>query len=201
MARYDVVAEPGILARQALADGDGTIGDPSPAPAVVATFEVDGELETGQARPVSAASALEPDALERGFGGDAARLRRFVKTLRAALPAGTTIALRGSTVAGRSFKTGEPFDAAGPGTSDLDVVVVGEPVLGLWVPEAQLLGGINTLPLSDDARWVAPSLDRARRRAQAVARRPVSIQAMAGWFLDLRTLVQGQPYVVLDGDT
>jgi hypothetical protein len=123
-----------------------------------------------------------------------------VRTLRAALPPGTTIALRGSTVAGRSYKTGEPFDAGGPGTSDLDVVIVGEPVVGLWVPEAQLLGGINTLPLSDDAGWVAPALDRARRRAQAIARRPVSIQAMAGWFLDLRTLVQGQPYVVLNGD-
>ena len=72
--------------------------------------------------------------------------------------------------------------------------------VGLWVPDAQLLGGINTLPLSDEAGWVAPALDRARRRAQAIARRPVSIQAMAGWFLDLRTLVQGQPYVVLNGD-
>jgi hypothetical protein len=143
---------------------------------------------------------IDPDTLKRGFGGDPARLRRFVRTLRAALPPGTTIALRGSTVAGRSYKTGEPFDAGGPGTSDLDVVIVGEPVVGLWVPDAQLLGGINTLPLSDEAGWVAPALDRARRRAQQIAHRPVSIQAMAGWFLDLRTLVQGQPYVVLNGD-
>jgi hypothetical protein len=28
----------------------------------------------------------------------------------------------------------------------------------------------------------------------------VSIQTMAAWFLDLRSLVQGTPYVVLDGD-
>jgi hypothetical protein len=196
VARYDVVAEPGIPARQASAgddDTDSVASSPSTA--------VSGPLGADPTHTLSASTVLEPDALERGFGGDAARLRRFVSTLRDALPAGTTIALRGSTIAGQSYKTGEPFDAEGPGTSDLDVVVVGEPVLGLWVPEAQLLGGINTLPLSDDARWVAPSLDRARRRAQAVARRPVSIQAMAGWFLDLRTLVQGQPYVVLDGDT
>jgi hypothetical protein len=191
-ARHDVVAEPGLLAR--LASGAGDDAESASSPPMTA---VDGPV----AGALSAGSALEPEALERGFGGDAARLRRFVSTLRDALPAGTTIALRGSTVAGRSYKTGEPFDAEGPGTSDLDVVVVGEPVLDLWVPEAHLLGGINTLPLSDDARWVAPTLDTARRRAQAVARRPVSIQAMAGWFLDLRTLVQGQPYVVLDGDT
>jgi hypothetical protein len=195
VARYDVVADPGIVPRPAAVDDDT-----APVGSSAATG-VGGPPGADSAHTLSAGTALEPDALERGFGGDAARLRRFVSTLRDALPEGTTIALRGSTVAGRSYKTGEPFDAEGPGTSDLDVVVVGEPVLGLWVPEAQLLGGINTLPLSDDARWVAPSLDRARRRAQAVARRPVSIQAMAGWFLDLRTLVQGQPYVVLDGDT
>jgi hypothetical protein len=159
------------------------------------------ETAMSAAVPASAPTALQPDALERGFAGDATRLRRFVSLLRSALPPGTTIALRGSAVGGRSYRTGEPFDADGPGTSDLDVVVVGDPVLELWVPEAHLLGGINTLPLSDDARWVAPSLDGVRRRAQAIAGRPVSIQAMAGWFLDLRTLVQGQPYVVLNGDS
>ncbi len=69
--------------------------------------------------------------------------------------------------------------------------------MSFWVPEAKLLGGINTLPLSDEAGWVAPDLDRARRRAQAIARRPVSLQAMARWFLELRANAQGQPYIVL----
>ena len=198
VSRYDVVAEPGILRPAGdWSDGDGfrrlrSLGrrrrraPRSPPPA---RGRCPRRPRSSRTRS-SAASAVTRRACAASC-----------RTLRDALPAGTTIALRGSTVAGRSYKTGEPFDAGGPGTSDLDVVVVGEPVVGLWVPEAQLLGGINTLPLSDDARWVAPSLDRARRRAQAVARRPVSIQAMAGWFLDLRTLVQGQPYVVLDGDT
>ena len=76
-------------------------------------------------------------------------------------------------------------------------MAVGEDAVGLWVPEARLLGGINTLPLSDKATWVAPGLDRARRQAQAVIHRPLSIQAMAGWFLDLRAVVQRQPYVIL----
>lgn len=143
---------------------------------------------------------LENEALARGFGGDPARLRRFIRVLRAALPPHTTIGIRGSAVAGSSYLTGEAFDADGPGTSDLDIVAIGEGVNELWVPEAQLLGGINTLPLSDAKPWVAPSLDRARRRAQAIVGRPVSIQAMAGWFLDLRSVVQGQPYAILDRD-
>lgn len=204
VSRYDVVADPGVVMHRT---GDATVGDgewPSSAADLdeaIASLP-DRAVDTAAwAGSIDAAQeGIDADTLERGFGGDPVRLRRFVSTLRAALPPGTTIALRGSTVAGRSYKTGEPFDAGGPGTSDLDVVIVGEPVVSLWVPDAQLLGGINTLPLSDDAGWVAPALDRARRRAQAIARRPVSIQAMAGWFLDLRTLVQGQPYVVLNGD-
>lgn len=146
-----------------------------------------------------AAPAVDEAVLRRGFAGDAGRLRLFVTTLRRALPRDATIILRGSAVAGRSYVSGAPFDAAGPGTSDLDVVVLGETVMDLWTPEAQLAGGVNTLPLSDDDPWVAPGLDAARRRAQAIVGRPVSIQAMAEWFLDLRALVQGQPYVVLHG--
>jgi hypothetical protein len=140
-------------------------------------------------------------ALVRGFSGDPAVLARFVACLREALPEGTTIALRGSAVTGERHGEDVPFDGDGPGTSDLDVVTIGENVAELWVPEARLMGGINTLPLSDKAPWVAPSLDPTRRRAQAVVERPLSIQAMAGWFLDLRGLVQGHPFVILDEPT
>jgi hypothetical protein len=149
---------------------------------------------------VGYAGELAGGTIDRAFGGDPQRLQTFVAALRPALPPGTVLVLRGSVVAGRSFRTGEPFDALGPGTSDLDVVVVGDDARDLFAEEAQLLGGINTLPLSDDTAWVAPGLEVARRRAQAVARRPVSIQAMAGWFLDLRSRVQGQPYVILAPD-
>lgn len=144
--------------------------------------------------------ALAAGALERGFGGDPARLRRFVRAVRSALPAGTLVGLRGSAVVGRAYETGAPFDAAGPGTSDLDVVIIGDEVTDLFVADARLLGGINTLPLSDKDDWVAPALDPARRKAQAIVGRPVSIQAMPRWFLDLRSVVQDQPYVILSGD-
>jgi hypothetical protein len=140
-------------------------------------------------------------ALVRAFSGDPAVLGRFVASLREALPEGTTIALRGSAVTGRRHAEDVPFDADGPGTSDLDVVAIGEDVVGLWVPEARLMGGINTLPLSDKEPWVAPTLDPTRRAVQALVKRPLSIQAMAGWFLDLRGLVQGHPYVILDEPT
>jgi hypothetical protein len=136
-------------------------------------------------------------ALARGFGEDAGALLRFVAALREALPADTALALRGSTVVGHSYRDRRPFDAGGAGTSDLDIVAIGERALDLWHPDARILGGINTIPLADDTTWVAPALEPARRRCQAMVGRPVSIQVMARWFLDLRSAIQGQPYVDL----
>ena len=144
----------------------------------------------------SQASLLEA-VVRRAFGGDHRRFEQFVACLRAGLPKGTKIALRGSAVAGSSYLTGEPFDAAGSGTSDLDVVVIGSEAMELFAPEAFYVPGVNSKPLCDATRWVAPDLDGVRMQAQALVRRPVAIQAMAGWFLDVRAVVQGQPHILL----
>ena len=148
--------------------------------------------------PAESQQALLEGVVRRVFGGDRRRLERFVDCLRVGLPVGTKIALRGSAVAGSSYVTGEPFDAAGSGTSDLDVVVIGDEVMDLFSSEAWYVPGVNSKPLCDADRWVAPDLDAVRTRAQALVRRPVAIQAMAGWFLDVRAVVQGQPHVLLD---
>ncbi len=137
-------------------------------------------------------------ALARIFGTHLDEVGRFLAVLREGLPDGTRIYLRGSAVNGRSYETGVPFDGRGFGSSDLDLVVVGDKAARAWVPDARLLGGLNTLPLSDQARWVAPTLDPTRDAAQRIAGRPVSLQSMAGWFLELRAVVQGQQYVELD---
>ena len=97
-----------------------------------------------------------------------------------------------------SYKSGEPFDGRGPGTSDLDVVLVGDEAMAEWQPDAFYLPGVNTMPLWDEARWVAPQARPASGEAQELAGRPVSLQAMALWFLDLRSSLQGTPYVTLD---
>jgi hypothetical protein len=144
--------------------------------------------------------ALLAGAIDRAFGGDLDRFARFMAALQSGVPAGTRLILRGSAVQGVSYKTGEPFDHAGPGTSDLDVVLLGEDAMAAWKPEAFYLAGVNTQPLYDEAREVATAaLEEARAAAQAVAGRPVALQAMARWFLDLRSGLQGTPYVVLGG--
>ena len=43
----------------------------------------------------------------------------FCKRLKADLPAGTGVALRGSVVTNKKWEDGRPFDADGEGTSDL----------------------------------------------------------------------------------
>jgi hypothetical protein len=144
--------------------------------------------------------ALLAGAVARAFDGDLDRFGRFMSALQGGVPPGTRLILRGSAVQGESYRTGEPFDARGPGTSDLDIVLLGEEAMASWEPEAFYLPGVNTQPLDDAASDIAdPRLERARREAQAAAGRPVSLQAMARWFLDLRSGLQGTPYVVLGG--
>ncbi len=172
---------------------------PGPAIANMSAPDIDPGRQEGE-DPGAGAVPLSAEALERAFLGDPAILESFVDVLRRALPDGTTIILRGSAIAGHSYETDAPFDADGPGTSDLDVVVVGEGVVDLWDEDARLVGGVNTLPLGDSTPCAAPALDRARRDAQELVRRPVNIQGMAKWFLDLRGVVQGTPYAVLSSD-
>ena len=63
------------------------------------------------------------------FGGDRERFEMFVQALRDALPDDVTVVLRGSAVIGVRWEDGAPFDADGPGSSDLDLTLVGGDML------------------------------------------------------------------------
>ena len=66
------------------------------------------------------------------FGGSRERYDAFCQCVRDAIPEGTGVVLRGSAVTGERWKDGAPFDADGPGTSDLDLTLVGDEVIGLF---------------------------------------------------------------------
>src|SRR5690349_12024925 len=74
------------------------------------------------------------------FNGRHDRLKEFCRAIEQVVPPGTTVVLRGSAVTGRRWKDNAPFDADGPGTSDLDLTLVGDgPLLffkatGFFVP-------------------------------------------------------------------
>jgi hypothetical protein len=133
------------------------------------------------------------------FGGDERRFEQFCETVRAAVPEGTCVVLRGSSITGRRWKDGTPFDGDGPGTSDLDLTLVGSEVLKFYILDGFYLPGVHTKPLSDKDPDIAPNLVHVRERLQAMVKRPVNIQATRDIWMKIRGDWLGQPYLTLIG--
>src|SRR4051812_22065306 len=133
------------------------------------------------------------------FSGDPARLDEFCRVVKDALPAATAAVLRGSAITGFRWRDGSPFDAEGPGTSDLDLTLVGAGLLKLYSPTGFWVPGIHTRPLSDVDPDIAPDLVPLRERLMQMVGRPVNIQATRDFVMYLRGDVLGQPYLTLIG--
>ncbi|HEV3470909.1 MAG TPA: hypothetical protein VG148_16415 [Pyrinomonadaceae bacterium] len=143
----------------------------------------------------------DEEVLERivrlGFGGDRRRFEEFCRRLREGLPEGTGVALRGSVVTAERWEDGAPFDADGPGTSDLDVTLIGTEVMECWHPDAFYIPSLHTKPLGDKDPDCAPALDALRRDLQRIAGRPVNFQATSNVILFARDVLMNQPYYML----
>jgi hypothetical protein len=131
------------------------------------------------------------------FGGDEERLNDFLRVLRQEIPPGTAVVLRGSAVTGRRFKDDAPFDADGPGTSDLDVTLVGDQAIGLFTVTGFFIPGVHSRPLSDEDPDIAPGLVPLRETLMVMTGRPVNIQATRRAAMKFRGDTLGQPYVTL----
>ena len=132
------------------------------------------------------------------FGESEARYRAFVDTVREAVPPGTGVVLRGSAITGVRWKDQAPFDADGPGTSDLDLTLVGgDEVLGLFTVTGFFVPGIHSRPLSDDDPEIAPDLIPLRKRLMEMVGRPVNIKGTRDFVMYLRGELIGQPYLVM----
>ena len=143
--------------------------------------------------------AIRRRIIDLGFGGDVERFRQFVDAIREAIPLPVTVVLRGSAVTGVKWADGSPFDAEGPGSSDLDLTFVGSEMLKLF--EEFYIPGLHSVPLSDDAPEAAPALTPLRRALSAIAGRPVNIQATSSLVQYARDVLLDQPYfTLLEGD-
>lgn len=143
---------------------------------------------------------MRENAIRLAFGGDRARFVEFCDAIRLVVPPETAAVLRGSAVTGSRWEDGAPFDAEGPGTSDLDLTFVGGEVLVLFDPERGFyVPGVHTRPLCDEDLGIAPVLVPLRRKLSAIAGRPVNIQATRDWWMFLRERLQRQPYLTLVG--
>ena len=137
------------------------------------------------------------NVIRLAFGGREERFDAFVDLLRRDIPPGTGVVLRGSALTGRRWRDGAPFDADGPGTSDLDVTLVGPAAIGLFTVSGFFVPGVHSRPVSEKDPDIAPDLIPLREALMAMTSRPVNIQASRDIVIQFRGDWLGQPYLVL----
>ena len=138
------------------------------------------------------------NVIRLAFGGSEELFNQFVEIVRETIPPGTGVILRGSAVTGERWKDGASFDSDGPGTSDLDLTLVGgDEVIGLYKVTGFWVPGIHSRPLSDDDPDIAPTLVPLRNRLMEMVNRPVNIQGSRDVVIYFRGELIGQPYLVL----
>jgi hypothetical protein len=129
------------------------------------------------------------------FAGDEKRYAEFIRTLREAVPPDVSVVLRGSAVTGTRWGDNVPFDADGPGTSDLDLTLVGGGMVKHF--EVFYIPGLHSAPLSDEHPDASVTFVPLRRALSKIAQRPVNIQATSDFVQYLRDVVMTQPYFVM----
>jgi hypothetical protein len=135
--------------------------------------------------------------LKLAFNSDRSMYDQFCELVQRAVPEAHAAVLRGSAITGLRYVDGAPFDADGPGTSDLDLTLVGAEVLryysAFWIP------GMHSKPLSDEDPDIAPELSPLRSRLMEMVHRPVNIQGTRDWVQHFRGDIMHQPYLTLFG--
>jgi hypothetical protein len=151
------------------------------------------EVKTG---PLTQAE-MRANVLRLAFGGSQERFDAFVRTIREEIPPATGVVLRGSAITGCRWRDGAAFDSDGPGTSDLDLTLVGDTAIGLFTVTGFFVPGVHSRPLSDEDPDIAPDLIPLREALMALTGRPVNIQASRELVIQFRGDLLGQPYLTL----
>jgi hypothetical protein len=142
---------------------------------------------------------MRESVIRLAFDGDEGRYREFCDVVREAIPEGTCVVMRGSAITGKRWKDGTPFDGDGPGTSDLDLTLVGDEILSYYILDGFYLPGVHTKPLSDKDPDIAPKLVPLRDKLVAMVNRPVNIQATRDFVMHFREYWFEQPYLTMIG--
>jgi hypothetical protein len=137
------------------------------------------------------------NVIRLAFGGRTELYDEFCRAISDVIPPGTTVVLRGSAVTGTRWKDGARFDADGPGTSDLDLTLVGSDVIHFFKATGFFIPGVHSRPMGADDPDIAPGLQPLREKLMALVRRPVNIQASREIVLQFRGDLLDQPYLTL----
>ena len=149
--------------------------------------------------PAESQDTIRARVIELAFGADRGKFDEFIRVLDEATPDGVDVILRGSSVTGHKWGSDEPFDADGPGTSDLDVTFVGGDMVTLF--NEFHIPGIHSVPLSEEHPTASQALLDLRKRLCSMTRRPVNLQATTSFVQYIRDVVMDQPYLVLVKNT
>jgi hypothetical protein len=141
--------------------------------------------------------AKRENVIRLAFDNDPAKLDAFVQLIKDAIPENTGVVLRGSAVTGQRWKDGAPFDSDGPGTSDLDLTLVGHRVLEYFKLTGFFVPGVHSRPVTEGDLDIAPDLLPLRKKLMDMVRRPVNIQGTRDFVMYLRGELLGQPYLTL----
>src|SRR6187431_2385737 len=137
------------------------------------------------------------NVIRLAFGGNPGRLREFCRLVEEVIPPGTTVVLRGSSLTGWRWDHTQPFDGEGPGTSDLDLTLVGDSPLAFFKATGFFLPGVHSRPLSDEDPDIAPDLVPLRQQLMDMVKRPVNLQASRNIVIRFRGDLLDQPYLTL----
>ena len=157
------------------------------------------EEKEPEVRAGMAESEMRANLIRLVFGGDEQRYEEFCREVASIVPADAAAIVRGSSVTGERAEDGAPFDADGPGTSDVDLTLVGAKMLDWFVEGGFYVPGSHSKPLSDDHPGIAPALVPLRDRLSAMAGRPVNIQCTRDWVMFIKEVILGQPYLTIVG--
>ena len=155
---------------------------------------------TDQAAPIEkelSEAEKRENVVRLAFDNDPARLDVFVQLIKDAIPENTGVVLRGSAVTGYRWKDKAPFDADGPGTSDLDLTLVGSRILEYYKVSGFFVPGVHSRPISKEDPDIAPDLIPLRERLMDMVKRPVNIQGTRDFVMYFRGELLGQPYLTL----
>ena len=144
-------------------------------------------------------SEMRDNFIRLVFAGDPVRFETFCALVSEAVPPDVAAVVRGSSVTGTRWEDGAPFDADGPGTSDIDLTLVGRPVIDWFTEEGFYIADTHSKPLCEKHPDISPRLVPLREKLSAHAGRPVNIQATRSWIMFAREYLMGQPYLTLIG--
>lgn len=141
---------------------------------------------------------MRSNAVRLAFDGDEERFRQFCKVLDENIPPDTGAVLGGSSVMGHSFE-GDPYDADGPRSSDLDIYIIGNEAIKYFTLDGFQIPGIHTHPVKDGDEEIAPDLKPLRHKLKQIVGREVTLQASQNFYYWFREKMLGQPYLLLAG--